>query len=72
MHEIHLLKQTHSADCGPPSIERWTQLCREVSDGELVRLRLQALDFLCADDAENQRWSVYVGIVEGTLRERGI
>jgi hypothetical protein len=72
MDEIHLLKQTVGTDCGPPSIEKWTQSCLEASDEELIRLRVLALDCLCADDGENQRWSLYVGIVEGTLRERGV
>jgi hypothetical protein len=72
MDGIHLLKQARGSDCGPPSIEKWTQLCREASDEELLRLRLQALDCLGADGDENQRWSVYVSMVEGTLRERGI
>jgi hypothetical protein len=72
MDGIHVLKQTHGNECGPPSVEKWSELCREAPDEELLRLRLQALDCLCADGDENQRWSVYVGIVEGTLRERGI
>jgi hypothetical protein len=72
MDEIHLLNQTLGNGCGPPSIEQWTQLCREASDEELLRLRSVAIDCLSADGGETERWSVYVGIVEGTLRERGI
>ena len=72
MSGIHLLKQTPGSDCGPPSVEKWTQLCRQASDEELIRLRVLALDCLSTGGDENQRWSIHVSLVEGTLRERGI
>jgi hypothetical protein len=59
-------------DCGPPPIEKWTQLCREASNDELFRLRLLALDCPGADGAESQRWSLYFAIAQEILRERGI
>jgi hypothetical protein len=66
------LKQTVGEECGPPSVEKWIQLCRESSDAELIRLRLLALDCLSYDSGERERWTVYVGIAERSLRERGI
>ena len=72
MDEIHRPKQELGRDCGPPSLEKWAQMCGEGSDEELIRLRVLALDCLSADGGEQQRWSVYVGIAEGTLRERGV
>jgi hypothetical protein len=65
-------EQTLGEDCGPPSIEKWIQLCRESSDAEIIRLRLLALDCLSYDTPETERWTVYVGIAERSLRERGI
>jgi hypothetical protein len=72
MNGIHLVNQTPGNGCSPPPIEKWAQLCRESSDAELIRLRVLALNCLCYDTSEKERWSIYVGIVEGTLRERGI
>jgi hypothetical protein len=72
MDETRHTKAEPGGECGPPSIEKWTELCREASDEELVRLRVLALDCLSADGGEQQRWSIYVSIVEGTLRERDI
>jgi hypothetical protein len=72
MNQIHLPKQHLAAISDPPSIEKWAQLCREASDDELVHLRTMALSFLAADGVTNQRWSIYISIVEGTLREHSI
>ena len=69
---IHLPKQHLAAVLGPPSNEKWTQLCREASDEELLHLRTIALASLHVDGVANQRWSIYISLVEGTLRERGI
>jgi hypothetical protein len=66
------LKQTRKDDRDLPSIESWIQLCRESSDAEIVRLRSSALHCLSYDTGENERWTVYVGIAERSLRERGI
>jgi hypothetical protein len=66
------LKQTRSNDCDLPSVEKWIQLCRESSDAEIIRLRSLALESLSYDTGEKERWTVYVGIAERSLRERGI
>jgi hypothetical protein len=55
-----------------PSIETWATLCREASAGELRRLTKLAFDCLCGDGGESQRRSTYIGIVEKTLRQRGL
>jgi hypothetical protein len=72
MDELHIPKRRLAAVVAPPSIETWGQLCREASDKELPRLRLLALDCLCADGGESQRWLTYISMVEETLRQRGI
>jgi hypothetical protein len=56
----------------PPSIKVWSEMCREASDEELLRLRGMALKSLYADAGKNQRWAIYVSVAQGTLRERGI
>ena len=72
MDEQNTPKRHLGAIVGPPSIETWSQLCREASDKELPRLRLLALDCLCVDGGESQRWLTYISMVEETLRQRGI
>jgi hypothetical protein len=56
----------------PPSIKMWSEMCREASDEELLRLRGIALKSLYADRGENQRWAIYVSVAQDTLRDRGI
>jgi hypothetical protein len=56
----------------PPSIKIWSEMCREASDEELLRLRGMALKSLYADAGKNQRWAIYVSVAQDTLRERGI
>jgi hypothetical protein len=56
----------------PPSIKMWSEMCREASDEELLRLRGLALKSLYADSGENQRWAIYVSVAQDTLRDRGI
>jgi hypothetical protein len=56
----------------PPSIKMWSEMCREASDEELLRLRGMALKSLYADGGENQRWAIYVSVAQDTLRDRGI
>jgi hypothetical protein len=56
----------------PPSIKIWSEMCRESSDEELLRLRGMALKSLYADGGENLRWAMYVSVAQDTLRERGI
>jgi hypothetical protein len=50
----------------------WSEMCREASDEELLRLRGMALKSLYADGGENQRWAIYVSVAQDTLRDRGI
>jgi hypothetical protein len=71
MGELKMPKRRFTA-IDPPSIGTWATLCREASAGELRRLRILAFDCLCADGGESQRWSTYVGMVEETLRQRGV
>jgi hypothetical protein len=66
------LKQTRREDSEVPSVESWIQLCRDSSDAEIIRLRALAFDCLSYDTGEHERWTVYVGIAERALRERGI
>ncbi len=56
----------------PPPIKMWSEMCREASDEELLRLRGMALKSLYADGGENQRWAIYVSVAQDTLRDRGI
>jgi len=56
----------------PPLIKMWSEMCREASDEELLRLRGIALKSLYADGGENQRWAIYVSVAQDTLRDRGI
>jgi hypothetical protein len=56
----------------PPSIKMWSEMCREASDEELLRLRGMALKSLCADGGENRRWAIYVSAAQDRLRDRGI
>ena len=56
----------------PPPIKMWSEMCREASDEELLRLRGMALKWLYADGGENQRWAIYVSVAQDTLRDRGI
>jgi hypothetical protein len=56
----------------PPSIKMWSEMCREASDEELLRLRGMALKSLYSDGGENQRWAIYVSVAQDSLRDRGI
>ena len=71
MVEIHLRKQDLSTLANPLSIEMWKEMCRFASDEELRRLKLGALESLHID-GHDQHWSVYVSIVQETMRDRGI
>jgi hypothetical protein len=56
----------------PPSITLWSEMCREASDEELLRLRGMALKSLYADGGETQRWAMYVSVAQDRLRDRDI
>jgi hypothetical protein len=56
----------------PPTIQMWSEMCREASDEELLRLRGIALKSLYADGSENHRWAIYVSVAQDSLRDRGI
>jgi hypothetical protein len=66
-----LPRQHLAAIVEPPPLEVWRERCRNATDDELRRLRIQALDSLRADGMD-QRWSIYVSFAQETMQVRGI
>lgn len=54
-----------------PSVEEWTTRVNKAPSEVVLKLRQHALGCL-AQNVQDQRWGILVGIAEGVLRERGV
>lgn len=69
---FELPRQHIAAISEPPNFEEWKKAVRNASDEELYKLQSLAHMSLRGDANNNQRWSPYIGVVEGEMRDRKI
>ena len=61
-----------AANCDQiPTGEKWTEMMQTVSPDEALKLRQHAIMCL-AQNVQDQRWGVLIGIAESVLRKREI